>query len=166
MISCDSQSWSCDQQPMHADPGIYVRGGGGPGPTARIQHLNVFFVLFCFLVLNLFYSLQMGSSCFITEKTILFQGPRGGPTFSRGGGGGSKCFFLYRNPYNSGSAHAMVLQISLHVFYPLHKTVMSLCQCMCFCTSFCKKSFFAATEVDFQYFGQILDIFFFCVSIN
>ena len=28
-----------------------------------------------------------GSNGFITEKTILFQGYRGGPTFSRGGGG-------------------------------------------------------------------------------
>ena len=40
-----------------------------------------------FLVLNLFYSLQKGSIGFITEKTILFQGSRGGPTLSREGGG-------------------------------------------------------------------------------
>ena len=38
-----------------------------------------------FLVLNLFYNLQRGSNDFITEKTILFQGSRGGSTFSRGG---------------------------------------------------------------------------------
>ena len=42
-----------------------------------------------------FYSLQRGSNDFITEKTILFQGSRGGPNFSRGDqtfsrGGGSK----------------------------------------------------------------------------
>ena len=56
---------------------------------------------FCqsYLVLSLFYSLQRGSNGFIAEKTILklYQGSRGGPSFSRGGGGvklfpgGSKC---------------------------------------------------------------------------
>ena len=54
-------------------------GGGGLGLTARKQsgHLDNIF----FLVLNLFYSLQRG---FITEKTIPFQGPRGGPRILRG----------------------------------------------------------------------------------
>ena len=46
---------------------------------------------FCqsYLVLSLFYSLQRGSNGFIAEKTILilYQGTRGGPIFSRGGGG-------------------------------------------------------------------------------
>ena len=61
---------------------------------------------FCqsYLVLSLFYSLQSGSNGFIAEKIILilYQGSRGGPLFSRGGGvsnffqgeaggGGSKC---------------------------------------------------------------------------
>ena len=45
---------------------------------------------FCqsYIVLNLFYGLQRGSNCFIAEKTIrlLYQGSRGGPLFSRGGG--------------------------------------------------------------------------------
>ena len=45
---------------------------------------------FCqsFLVLSLFYSLQRGSNGFIADKTmlILYQGSRGGPLFSRGGG--------------------------------------------------------------------------------
>ena len=36
------------------------------------------------LVLNLFYSLQRGSNGFTTEKTILFQGSKGGPLFTRG----------------------------------------------------------------------------------
>ena len=42
-----------------------------------------------YLVLSLFYSLQRGSNGFIAEKTILilYQGLRGGPLFSRGGGG-------------------------------------------------------------------------------
>ena len=39
-----------------------------------------------FFVLNLFYSLKRGSNGLMTEKTILFQGSRGGLTFSRGGG--------------------------------------------------------------------------------
>ena len=52
---------------------------------------------FCqsYLVLNLFYGLQRGSNGFIAEKTILilYQGSRGGPLFSRGGGGGVSNFF-------------------------------------------------------------------------
>ena len=47
---------------------------------------------FCqfYLVLSLFYSLKRGSNGFIAEKTILilYKGSRGGPSFSRGGGGG------------------------------------------------------------------------------
>ena len=59
---------------------------------------------FCkfYLVLSLFYSLQRGSNGFIAGKTILilYQGFRGVPLFSRGGGsnffqgGGSKYQFL------------------------------------------------------------------------
>ena len=61
---------------------------------------------FCqsYLVLSLFYSLQRGSNGFIAEKTILilYQGSRGGPLFSRGGGvklfqGGPNANF-FRNP--------------------------------------------------------------------
>ena len=55
-----------------------------------------------FKVLNLFYSLLRGPNGFITEKTILFQGSRGGPAFSRGSNflqGGPNANF-YRNPYN------------------------------------------------------------------
>ena len=44
-----------------------------------------------FLSPQLIYSLQRGSNGIITVNTILFQGFKGGPTFSRGGGGGSKC---------------------------------------------------------------------------
>ena len=55
---------------------------------------------FCqfYLVLSLFYSLQRGPMVFFAEKSIiLYQGSRGGPLFSRGGGvkffpgGRSKC---------------------------------------------------------------------------
>ena len=49
---------------------------------------------FCqfYLVLSLFYSLKRGSNGFIAEKTILilYQGSRGGPLYSSGGGV-SKC---------------------------------------------------------------------------
>ena len=58
-----------------------------------------------YLVLNLFYSLQRGSNDIITEKTILFQGTRGGPTLFRGSGWGRVQLFpggpnanFYRNP--------------------------------------------------------------------
>ena len=78
------------------------RGFRGRGQHARIQDF-----LSAYFVLSLFYSLQRGSNGFITEKTILmlYQGSRGGPLFSRGGGcqtfsmgGGSKSYF-FRNPY-------------------------------------------------------------------
>ena len=59
------------------------RGFGGRRQHARIQEFCQFY-----LVLSLFYSLQRGSNGFIAEKTvlILYQGSRGGPLFSRGGG--------------------------------------------------------------------------------
>ena len=58
---------------------IFTRGSR---PDVQ-KTVSTTFFFFCF-VLNLFYSLQRGSNGFITEKTILFQGSRGGPTFSRG----------------------------------------------------------------------------------
>ena len=63
-----------------ADPGIFSGGGGGGVQARRPENSQNAF----FLVLNLFYSLQRGSNGFIIKKTILFQGSRGGPTFSRG----------------------------------------------------------------------------------
>ena len=66
---------------------------------------------FChfYLALSLFYSYQRGSNGFISEKTILilYQGSKGGPLFSRGGGAESNFFWgeggpnanFYRNPY-------------------------------------------------------------------
>ena len=76
---------------------ISCRGVSGAGGNMRESRD------FCqsYLVFNLFYSLQRGSNGFIAEKTILilYQASRGGPLFSRGGGGvklfpgggGSKC---------------------------------------------------------------------------
>ena len=60
-----------------------------------------------FLVLNLFYSVQRGSNGFITKKTILFQGSRGGPTFSGGGG---------VQPFSRGGGGVqMLISIETHI---------------------------------------------------
>ena len=68
-------------------------GGGVKGgcPTARKQSGQL-----SILVLNLQFT--EGSSGFITKKTVLFQGSRGGPTFSRRGEGGGPNANFYRNP--------------------------------------------------------------------
>ena len=72
--------------------------GGGPGQSDKKALATFFFE----------------SSAYFTEvkwlnskKTIIFQGSRGGPTFSRGGGsnffqggGGVQLLIPYRNPYN------------------------------------------------------------------
>ena len=72
----------------------FISCRGVPGAGGRRQHARSRDFCQSYLVLSLFYSLQMGSNGFITEKTILilYQGSRGGPLFSRGGGGGVKLF--------------------------------------------------------------------------
>ena len=61
---------------------------GASRPNGQKTVWTFFWGFFLFiLVLNLLYSLQRGSNGFITETTLLFQGFRGGPTFSKGGGG-------------------------------------------------------------------------------
>ena len=67
-------------------------GGGGPGQTDKKSSDNVFFFFFFFFFLA--YSTEVKWS--ISRKSIIFQGSRRGPTFSRGGGvqlfpGGSNC---------------------------------------------------------------------------
>ena len=82
---------------------ISCRGVSGAGGNMRGSRD------FCqsYLVLSLFYSLQSGSNGFIAEKIILilYQGSRGGPLFSRGGGcqtfsrgGGGPNANFFRNP--------------------------------------------------------------------
>ena len=76
-----------------ADPGIFVRGGGGgrgPRQSDKKKALTALFVfVFCFfLVLGLFYRSHVW---LISKKNIIFQGSGGGPNFSRGGG--SNCLF-------------------------------------------------------------------------
>ena len=82
---------------------------GGPAQFDK-KSSDVFFFCFflffvLFLVLSLFFRCQMVN---LKKKTIIFQGSRGGPTFSRGGGsnffqgggGGVQLLIPYRNPYN------------------------------------------------------------------
>ena len=81
---------------IHAyeDPGIFVRGGAVSRPNGEKTALKTFLCLFMgFWISNLFYSLQRVSNGFIAEKTMLFQGNRGGPTFREVQlfTGGSKC---------------------------------------------------------------------------
>ena len=82
---------------------ISCRGVSGAGGNMRGSRD------FCqsYLVLSLFYCLQRESNGFIAEKTILilYQGSRGGPLFSRGGGcqtfsrgGGGPNANFFRNP--------------------------------------------------------------------
>ena len=86
-----------------ADPGNFVRGGGGgggPGQSDKKALTTVFF--FFFLSPQLIFTEVKWS---ISKKSIIVQGFRGGPTFSRGGGGGGVSNFFqllipYRNPYN------------------------------------------------------------------
>ena len=71
------------------DPGIFARGV--QAGLLENGSDNVF------IVLNLFYSFTVVYQWFNSKKTIISQGFRGGPTFSRGSN-----FFLnanlYRNP--------------------------------------------------------------------
>ena len=57
---------------------IFSRGSR-PNVQKTVSTTFFFCLLFCPQL-----SLQRGSNGFITEKTILFKGSRGGPTFSRG----------------------------------------------------------------------------------
>ena len=70
------------QQPC-ADPGVFVRGGGGQVRQAKKALTTFFFSFFFFLVLSLFYRSKM-----VNFKEIYhFSRFQRGPTFSRGGGG-------------------------------------------------------------------------------
>ena len=90
----------------HAATTVYQlqRGFGGRRQHARFQGFCQFY-----LVLSLFYSLQRGSNGFIAEKTILilYEGSRGGPLFSRGGG----CQTFSRG----GGGGQMLISLETHV---------------------------------------------------
>ena len=70
-------------KPSYADPGIFVRGG--PGQSDK-KSSDVF--LFFFSPQLFFTEVKW----LISKETIIFQSSRGGPTFSRGGGGGVQLF--------------------------------------------------------------------------
>ena len=81
-----SKSWT--PLPQHhaspcADPGIFVKGGG-PG------HLTKKALTTCFFFLST--ADLTDDKWSISKKSITFQGSRGGPTFSGGGGGGVPTF--------------------------------------------------------------------------
>ena len=77
--------------------------GGGPGQSDKKALTTCFFLFFFSFFLSSAYFTEVKWSRSISKKYIIFQGSRGGPTFSRGGGGvqlfpgGSNS---YRNPYN------------------------------------------------------------------
>ena len=67
---------------------------GGPGQSDKKSSDVIFFLFFFSPQLIL----QKSNGWIISSKTIIFQGSRGGPTFSRGEGGelfpgGSNCLF-------------------------------------------------------------------------
>ena len=81
-----------------ADPGIFVRGGGGGGPgqsDKKKEALTTLFFVFVFCSYSSAYFTEVKWS--ISKKSIIFQGSRGGPIFSRGVSnffqGWSNCLF-------------------------------------------------------------------------
>ena len=72
-----------------ADPGIFVRGGGGVQVNLTKKALTFFFCFVFFL--SSAYSSEV--KWLISKKTIIFQGSRGVQLFPGGGGGGSNCLF-------------------------------------------------------------------------
>ena len=83
---------------MHGSRNFRRGGGGGPGQTDKKSSDNVLFFLIYLFFLSSAYFIEVKWS--ISKKSIIFQGYRGGPTFSRGGptfsrgvGGGSNCLF-------------------------------------------------------------------------
>ena len=79
-----------------ADPGIFVRGVGGPGQS-DIKSSDVFF--FCFFRPQLILQKSNGQFQRIYHFSRFQRGQtftRGGPTFSRG----VQLLIPYRNPYN------------------------------------------------------------------
>ena len=119
-----------------ADPGFFFSDGDGVGVQKTIWTT---FFFSSFLSPQLSLQFTEGSNGFITKKTILFQGSRGGPTFSGagvqllpGGGGGRNANFYrpyfiiynynfykpiitcdFRAPYPpSGSVHGHVISLA------------------------------------------------------
>ena len=85
--------------PSCVDPGIFVRGGWGPGQADKKSSDNVFFFFFSPQLI-----LQKSNGQFQRYLSLfkVLEGvqhfPGGGPTFSRGGG--VQLLIPYRNPYD------------------------------------------------------------------
>ena len=75
-----------------ADPGIFVRVGGGPGQSDKKSSDVCFFFFFFFFFLSSAYSSEV--KWLISKKTIIFQGSRGVQLFPGGGGGGPIAYSL------------------------------------------------------------------------
>ena len=89
-------------------------GGGGGGVQVQLPE-NSSDVFLCFLVLNLFYSFTEGVQWLFKRKTIIFGGFRGGPTFSRGGGGGVQMLVSIETVYPpSESMHDIQVGVCTH----------------------------------------------------
>ena len=64
----------------------FLQGGGGGGVQVNLsKKLRQRFFFFLFFLYSSAYFTEV--KWLISKKTIIFQGSRGGPTFSRGGGG-------------------------------------------------------------------------------
>ena len=70
---------------------------GGPGQSDKKALTTFFFFFFFFFLVFSPQLILLKSKLLISKKPIIFQGSRGGPTFSSGvqlfPGGGSKCVF-------------------------------------------------------------------------
>ena len=93
-MKCLSQG----NDPVHARIQEFLSGGGGgPGQSDKKALTTFFFFFFFFFFQSSAYFTEV--KWLISKKTIIFQGSRGGPTFSRGGsnffqgGGWSNCLF-------------------------------------------------------------------------
>ena len=62
----------------------FCQGGGGGRGGGRPDCQKTALITFLCLVLNLFYSFTVVYKWFISKRTIILQGFREGPTFSRG----------------------------------------------------------------------------------
>ena len=110
--------------PSHACADSGIRGGGSRPDGQKTVWTTLFYLFLLFLVLSVFYNLQKGSNGFITRKSILFQGSRGDPTLSGGGGPtfpkGGGC------PISSGWNSFANLYTKTHITCDLQKNVFPL----------------------------------------
>ena len=87
----------------------FFQGGGGLQARQPENSLDKV-VFFC---PQLILQFTEGIQGFITEKTILYQGSRGGPTFSRGGGG------VQLFPGGGGGVQ-MLISVETHITCDFH----------------------------------------------